>query len=69
MAVNFVTVDPKTLDLVRGTVQEDLPDDHLARFIVEIVDPLDRSHLVRADAGTGSRPDHPAMQVGLLRYG
>jgi hypothetical protein len=50
-------------------VQEYLPEDHLARFVVEIVDQLDLSHLVAAYAGTGSRPYHPAMLVALLFYG
>lgn len=69
MAVNFVTVDRDTPDLFPASVQEYLPQDHLARFVVEIVDQLDLSHLVRAYAGTGSRPYHPAMLVALLFYG
>ena len=56
MAVNFVTVDRETPDLVPASVQEYLPEDHLARFVVEIVDQLDLSQLVAAYAGTGSRP-------------
>jgi transposase len=56
MAVNFVTVDRETPDMFPATVQEYLPEDHLARFVVEIVDRLDLSQLVAAYAGTGSRP-------------
>jgi transposase len=66
MAVNFVTVDRETPGLFPATVQESLPEDHLARFVVEIVDRLDLSQLVAAYASTGSRPDHPAMLVALL---
>ncbi len=69
MAVNFVGVDRDTPDMFPPTVQEYLPEDHLARFVVEIVDQLDLSHLVGAYAGTGSRPYHPAMLVALLFYG
>ena len=69
MAVNCVTVDRDTPDMFPATVQEYLREDHLARFVVEIVDQLDLSHLVRAYAGTGSRPYHPAMLVALLFYG
>jgi len=69
MAVNFVTVDRDTPDMFPATVQEYLPEEHLARFVVEIVDQLDLSHLVRAYAGTGSRPYHPAVLVALLFYG
>ena len=69
MAVNFVGVDRDTPDMFPASVQEYLPQDHLARFVVEIVDQLDLSHLVRAYAGSGSRPYHPAMLVALLFYG
>jgi transposase len=69
MAVNFVTVDRETPDMFPASVQEYLPQDHLARFVVEIVDQLDLSHLVRAYAGSGSRPYPPAMLVALLFYG
>ena len=56
MAVNVVTVDRETPDLFPATVQEYLPEDHPARFVVESVDRLDLSQLVAAYAGTGSRP-------------
>jgi transposase len=69
MAVNFVVVDRETPDMFPATVQDYLPEDHLARFVVEIVDRLDLSRLVAAYAGTGSRPYHPAMLVALLFYG
>lgn len=69
MAVNFVTVDRETPDRFPASVQEYLPEDHLARFVVEIVDRLDLSRLVAAYAGTGSRPYPPAMLVALLFYG
>jgi transposase len=49
-----------------GTAQEYLPEDHLTRFVVEIVDRLDLSRPVAAYAGTSSRPYHPAMLVALL---
>jgi transposase len=69
MAVEFVPVDRDTPDLFPPSVQEYLPEKHLARFVVEIVDQLDLSHLVGAYAGTGSKPYHPAMLVALLFYG
>jgi transposase len=69
MAVNFVGVDRDTPDMFPATVQEYLPEDHLARFVVEIVDQLDLSPLVAAYGGSGSRPYHPAMLVALLFYG
>ena len=69
MAVDFVPVDRDTPDLFPPSIQDYLPEKHLARFVVEIVDQLDLSHLVAAYAGTGSKPYHPAMLVALLFYG
>lgn len=69
MAVNFVAIDRDTPDWFPATVQEYLPEDHLARFVVEIVEQLDLRHLVAAYAGTGSKPYHPAMLVALIFYG
>jgi transposase len=69
MAVNFVSVDRETPDWFPATVQEYLPEQHLARFVVEIVEQLDLSDLVAAYAGTGSKPYHPAMLVALIFYG
>jgi transposase len=69
MAVNFIPLDRETPDWFPETVQEYLPESHLARFVVDIVDQLDLRHLVAAYAGTGSPPDHPARLVALLFYG
>ncbi len=46
-----------------------LPEDHLARFIVEVIDGLDLSRLEKAYAGRGSAAYHPAVLLGLLVYG
>ena len=69
MAVDFILVDRDTPDWFPATVQEYLPEEHLARFVVEIVEQLDLSHLVSAYAGTGSKPYHPEMLVALIFYG
>jgi transposase len=50
-------------------VDEWLPQRHLARFVVEVVDGLDLSELVKAYRGSGSASYHPAMLLGLLVYG
>jgi transposase len=50
-------------------VQEWLPEGHLARYVVEVVEGLDPSALERAYAGCGSTPYHPAMLLALLIYG
>ena len=69
MAVNFVPIDRDTPCLLSPSVQDYLPEDHLARFVVDIVDPLERSHLSLSYAGKGSVPYHPAMMRALLFYG
>lgn len=69
MAVKFISIDRNTPYLLPASVQDYVPEDHLARFVVDIVDQLDLSHLSAAYSGRGSKPYHPAMLVGLLFYG
>ena len=65
----FVPVDRDTLYLFPPSVQEWLPEGHLARFVVETVESLDLGELERAYAGRGSAAFHPGMLLGLLIYG
>ena len=65
----FVAVDRDTAYLLPPSVDEWLPQDHLARFVVEVIDQMDLSELVRQYAGRGSDAYHPAMMLGLLIYG
>ena len=65
----FISVDRDTQFLFPPSVQEWLPEDHLARFIVDIVEQLDLSGLEQSYAGRGSDAHHPAMLVALLIYG
>src|SRR6202049_4808679 len=65
----FIAVDRDTQFLFPPSVQEWLPEDHLARFIVDIVEQLDLSALEESYAGRGSDAHHPAMLVALLLYG
>jgi len=69
MAVNFVTIDRDTPYLLPPSVQDYVPEDHLARFVVEIVDQLDLRGILGVYAGKGKRPYHPAMLIALLFYG
>ncbi len=45
------------------------PQDHLTRFIVEVVEQLDWSKLIRRYSGCGSPAYHPALMLALLIYG
>ena len=69
MPAEFIPIDRDTPQLFPPSVQGYLPEKHLARFVVEIVDQLDLKHLVGAYRGTGSAAYHPAMLVALLCYG
>lgn len=65
----FVTVNRDTAYLLPPSVDDWLPRDHLARFVVEVVEQLDLSGLIKAYAGRGSAAHHPAVLLGLLVYG
>ncbi len=69
MSGRFVSVDRDTPYLLPPSVQEWLPENHLARFVVEIVERLDLGELTMAYRGRGSDAFHPAMMVALLFYG
>src|SRR5471032_2853177 len=65
----FVPVDRQTGYLLPPSVEDWLPEDHLARFVVEVIEQLDLSDLGRAYAGRGKAAHHPEMLLGLLIYG
>lgn len=69
MSGRFVPVDRNTAYLLPPSVQEWLPENHLARFVVEIVEQLDLAKLPAAYGGRGSDAFHPAMLVAVLFYG
>ena len=66
---HFRPIDRDTPYLLPPSVDEWLPQDHLARFVVDIVEQLDLSALTRQYRGAGSAAYHPAMLLGLLIYG
>jgi len=66
---NFIVTDRKTDYLLPPSVEDWLTEDHLARFVVEVVDQLDISHLTRQYAGRGSKAHHPATLLSILVYG
>ena len=67
----FVKVDRDQMLLLPPSVDELLPADHLARFVVEVVEQLDLSAIIaRYSPGKkGYAPYHPAMMTALLFYG
>ena len=65
----FHPIDRNTDYLLPPSVQEWLPEAHLARYVVDVVEGLDLSELERAYAGRGSDAYHPATLLSLLIYG
>src|SRR5665213_1663661 len=66
---NFRSIDRKTGFLLPPSVDEWLPEKHLARFIVEVIDGLDLRAMSGSYRGSGSASYHPRMLLGLLVYG
>lgn len=62
----FIPVNRQQQYLLPPSVDEWLPDNHLARFIVEVIDQLDLSRLVGRYRGRGSAAHHPAVLLALL---
>ena len=66
---NFRQVDRETGYLLPPSVDDWLPERHLARFVVEVIEQLDLSPFVKAYRGSGSAAHHPSVLLGLLMYG
>jgi len=66
---NFIVTDRNTDYLLPPSVNDWLGEDHLARFVVEVIDQLDLSNLTRQYAGRGSKAHHPATLLAILVYG
>ena len=62
----FIPVDRQSDYLFPPSVEEWLPKEHLARFVVDVIDQLDLSALTRAYAGKGSAAHHPSVLLGAL---
>ena len=69
MSGNFQPINRDTAYLLPPSLQDWLPEKHLARFVVDIVDQLDLSELVTRYGGGGKQPYHPAVLLALLFYG
>jgi transposase len=65
----FRPIDRETDYLLPPSVQDWLPESHLARYVVDVVEGLDLSALEQAYAGRGSDAYHPALLLALLIYG
>jgi transposase len=66
---NFRPTDRETGFLMPPSVDEWLPERHLARFIVEVVEGLDLRSMSGSYRGSGSASYHPAALLSILVYG
>jgi transposase len=66
---NFRTIDRQTGFLLPPSVDEWLPEKHLARFVVEVIDGLDLRAMSTSYRGSGSASYHPSLLLSLLVYG
>ena len=66
---NFRPTDRKTDFLMPRSVDEWLPERHLARFIVDVVEDLDLRSMTGSYRGSGSASYHPTVLLSILVYG
>ncbi len=66
---NFRQIDRDTGFLLPPSIDEWLPQRHLARFVVEVIDGLDVSTMSKRYRGSGSASYHPSLLLGILVYG
>lgn len=69
MSSHFISTNREQQYLFPTSVQDWLPEDHLARFIVDIVSQLNIRPLSEAYGAGGSKVYHPEILLSLLFYG
>ena len=67
--VKFIGSNRNQCTLMPYDVEDWLPENHLARFIVEIVSMLNFKHIYKQYKGVGSTAYDPRMLLSLLFYG
>src|SRR3569833_1063736 len=66
---NFRSIARQTGFLLPPSVDEWLPEKHLARFVVEVIDGLDLRGMRGSYRGSGSASYPPSLLLGILVYG
>ena len=69
MTPKFIPANREQQYLFPPSIQDWLPEKHLARFVVEIVSQLDLRPLTETYAGKGHKAYHPEIILSLLFYG
>ncbi len=65
----FKPINRHTSYLFPPSVDDWLPEQHLARFVVDVVEQLDLKEMERAYRGAGTEAFHPALLLSTLIYG
>jgi transposase len=66
---NFRAIDRDTGFLLPPSVDEWLPERHLARFVVEVIAGLDLRAMTGSYRGSGEASYHPQRLLGIVIYG
>jgi transposase len=66
---NFRTIDRQTGFLLPPSVDDWIPERHLARFVVEVIEGLDLRSMSESYRGSGSASYHPSVLLGIMVYG
>jgi transposase len=66
---NFRTVDRDTGFLLPPSVDDWIPERHLARFVVEVIEGLDLRAMSESYRGSGSASYQPSLLLGIIVYG
>jgi transposase len=66
---NFRPVDRDTGFLMPPSVDDWLPERHMARFVVDVIAGLDLRGMIGSYRGSGEASYHPTVLLGILVYG
>jgi len=65
----FITPDRQQLTFLPPAIEDWLPEQHLARFVVEVTDQLNMDKIYESYGTVGAPPLDPRMLLGLIFYG
>ncbi|MBA3007680.1 MAG: hypothetical protein KJ900_08675 [Proteobacteria bacterium] len=69
MTPKFIPTNKDQQLLFPPSIQDWLPEEHLARFVVDIVSQLNLQPLAETYEGKGFKAYHPEILLSLLFYG
>ena len=67
--ISFKGTDREQVSFMPHNLNDWLPEDHLARFVVDIVSKMDLCHVYSRYTGKGSTPYDPKLLLSLIFYG